>query len=57
MNIEILNVSCDFDLDHNRAIQSFNKTIQLIVMCYQTKFSCKRISSSEDISGTHILII
>ena len=39
-----------FDLDHNRAIQSFHKTIQLMMICHQTKFSCKRISSSEDIS-------
>ena len=36
------------DLDHNRAIQPFHKTIRLTVICYQTKFSCKRISSSAD---------
>ena len=46
-----------FDLDHNRAIQSFHKTIQLMMMCHQTKFSCERIRSSEDISESHILII
>ena len=44
-----------FDLDHNRAIQSFHKTIQLMMMCHQTKFSCKRISSSEDILVSHYL--
>ena len=50
----ILNLFCDLDLDHNRAIQPFHKTIQLIMMCHQTKFSCKRISSLKD---RHILII
>ena len=30
---------------HNRAIQSFHRTIQLMMLCHQTKFSCKRISS------------
>ena len=44
----ILNRYCDLDIDHNRAIQSIHKTIQL---------SCKRISSSEDILERHILII
>ena len=28
----ILNLSCDFDLDHNRAIKSFHKTIQLMMI-------------------------
>ena len=41
----ILNLFCDLDLDHNRAIQSFHKTIHLMMMCHQTKFSCKRISN------------
>ena len=36
------NLYCDFDLDHNSAIWSFHKTIQLMMMCYQTKFSFKR---------------
>ena len=31
----ILNLFCDLDLDHNRAIQSFHKTIQLMMMCHQ----------------------
>ena len=31
-------------------IQSFHKTIQRMMMCHQTKFSCKRISSPENIS-------
>ena len=54
----ILNLSCDLDLDHNRAIQSFHKTIQLMMMmCHQTKFSRKRISSSEDMLESHVLII
>ena len=44
----ILNLSCDLGLDHNRAIQSFHKTIQLMLMYHQTKFICTRISSSED---------
>ena len=48
--------SCNLDDDHNRAIQSFHKTIQLTMMCHQTKKSgCKRISSSEDILESHIL--
>ena len=42
----ILNLFCDLDHDHNRAIQSFHKTIHLMMMCHQTKFSCKRICSS-----------
>ena len=37
MNIHWMNLSFDLDLDHNRAIQSFHKTIQLIIMCHQTK--------------------
>ena len=41
---------------HNRTIQSFYKKIQLM-MSHQSKFSCKRISSSEDILKSHILII
>ena len=43
----------NFDLDHNRAIQSFHETTQLRMMCHWTKFSCKRISSSEDILDSH----
>ena len=59
MNIHwnILNFFCDLDLDHNRAIQSFHKTIHPMMMCHQTKFSCKRISSSDNISKSHIMII
>ena len=53
----ILNLFCDLDHDHNRAIQSFHKTIQLMKMCHQLKFSGKRISSSEDILESQILII
>ena len=53
----ILNLFCDLDLDHNRAIQSFHKTIHLMTMCHKTKFSCKRIISSDIISKRHILII
>ena len=49
----ILNLSCDLDLDHNRAIQSFHKTIHLMMMCHQTKFRCRRISSSEDIRKSY----
>ena len=52
----ILNLFCDLDLDHNRAIQSFH----LMKMCHQTKFTCttcKRISSSDNILKSHILII
>ena len=49
----ILNLSCDLDLDQNKAIQSFHKTIQLMMMGHQTKFSCKRISSSKHILESH----
>ena len=54
-----LELFCDLDLDHNRAIQSFHQTVQLMMMCHQTMFSCKRISSSEDIFilESHILIL
>ena len=38
-------------------IQCVHKTIQLMMMCHQTEVSCKKISSSEDISYSHILII
>ena len=41
----ILNLFCDLDKDHNKEIQSFHKTIHLIVMYQQTKVSCKRICS------------
>ena len=47
---------CDLDLDHNRAIQTFHKTSQPMMMYHQTKFRCKRISSSEDLLSSHILI-
>ena len=47
----------DLDLDHNRAIQSFHKTIHFMMMYHQTKLSCKRISSSENILKSHTLII
>ena len=52
----ILNLFCDLYLDHNRAIQSFHKTIHLM-MCHQTKFSCKRNSSPDNIQKIQILII
>ena len=53
-----LNLSCDLDLDYNnnRAIQSFHKTIQFMMMCHQTMFGCRRISTSEDTLESHILI-
>ena len=54
---EILNFFCDHELDHNTAIQSFQKTIKLLMMHHQTKFSCKRISSSDDILKSHVLIV
>ena len=53
----ILNLFCDLDLDHNRAIQSFHKTIHLMKICHQTKFTCKRTSSQDDILKGYILII
>ena len=53
----ILNLFCDLDLDHNRAIQSFHKTIHLMMMCHQTKFTYKRISSSCNILKRQILMI
>ena len=53
----ILNLFCDLDLDYNRAIQPFHKTIHLMMMWHQNKFSRKRISSSDNISKRHILII
>ena len=34
----ILNPSCDLYLHHNGAIQSFHKTIQLMISCHQTKW-------------------
>ena len=52
----ILKFSCDLDLDHNWAIQSFHKTVQAMIMCHQTRFCWKRISSSEDILESNILI-
>ena len=53
----ILNLFCDLDLDHYRAIRSFHKTIQLLMMCHQTKFSHKRIRRPGDILERHILIM
>ena len=49
--------SPDHDLDHNTAIQSFHETIQLMMMCPKTNFSCKRISSLEGILESHTLMI
>ena len=37
------------DLDLNKAIQSFHKTIHLMMMYHRTKSSCKRINSSDNI--------
>ena len=55
---EILCLSChNLDLDHNSAIQSLHKLIQHLMMCHQTKVSCKNIGSSEDILESHVLII
>ena len=51
----ILNFSCVFHLNHHKAIQSFHKTIQIVMMCHQTKFTWKRISSSEDRLESYIL--
>ena len=53
----ILNIFCDLDLDYNRAIQFFHKTIQLMMVCHQNKFSCKRISSSEDILESNVMTL
>ena len=53
----ILHPFCDLDLDHNRAIQPFHKAIHHMTMCHQNKFSCKRISSSDNILKRHSLII
>ena len=35
----------------------FHKTIQLMMVCHQTKFSCKRISSLEDVLESLTLIM
>ena len=51
-----LYLSCDFDLDHNRAIQPFYKTIQLVMMYHQTKFGYKQTSSLDDTVESHIFI-
>ena len=56
IHMNSLNLSCDLDPDHNRAIQSFQKTIQLKMMCNHTKFRCNRIRSSENTLESHILI-
>ena len=53
----ILNLTCDLDHNHNIAIQSYHKTIHLMMMYHQTRFSCKRISSSDNILKSHILIM
>ena len=53
----ILNLFCDLDLDNNRAIWSFHKTNHLMILYYQTKFSCKKISSSDIILKSCILIL
>ena len=53
----ILNHFCDLDHGHNRAIQSFHKTVLLMMMYHQTKFSCKKISSSDNKFRSYILII
>ena len=47
----------DLDLEYNLAIQSFHEAIQPMIMYQQTKFGCKRISSSEDKVRGWILII
>ena len=55
---EIVNLSSDLDHDHNRAVQSFHRTIRLMLMCNQTNSGRKRISNSEDNNrNCNILII
>ena len=54
---QLFTLFCDLGLDHNSAIQSLHMAIQRMIMCHLTKFSCKGISSSEDILESHILII
>ena len=48
---------CNLVFGHNRAIKSVSKTMQLMIMCHKTKFSRKRIGSSEDILESNISII
>ena len=53
----ILNLFCDLDLDHNRAIKSFHKTIHLM-MCHQKKkVYLRKDQHSEKILKSNILII
>ena len=50
----ILSLFCDLELDHNRAIKSFHKTIHLMMMYHPIKFGSKKISSSVDMVETVI---
>ena len=41
-----LNLCCDLDLE--QSYSNFNRTLQFLMLYYQTKFGCKRTSSLED---------
>ena len=44
MLTDILNLCCDLDLEHNNPIS--HKTFWIMMEYHQTKFGCKRVSSS-----------
>ena len=48
INIDILTLRYDFDLESNNPF-FFHKTLWPLITYHRTKFSCQRISSSEDI--------
>ena len=43
---DILNLRCDLDLKRSNPV--FHRTLQLMMLYYQTKFGCKSTSSVED---------
>ena len=51
----ILDHFCDLDLDQNRAIQSFYRTIQIMMMYHPIKWGCKKITRTADVVETLIL--
>ena len=56
-SLEFLNFSVTLTLTTTEQSNFFHKTFHFMLVCHQTKFTCKRVSNSDNISKSHILII
>ena len=56
-SLEFLTFSVTLTLTTTEQSIFFHKTFHFMLVCHQTKFTCKRVSNSDNISKSHILII